>query len=231
MRISCIIFIRIFKETKTRNKMKTEDFNRLKEICEKEGFEAFECYVEDTWVVQKKKDIWEGVEYAECVNSSDKNIFLKGNVYPIIKNVNDVIFSYVLGYKMDGFHIKNFKPSTEQAYIEQLKKEAFERFGEIKEGDRFENPNGGKDTRVNDPDWSYNKRYDWLYYGGCMLYKQGKWAVKLRERIEVEYTDDSWDDFEDYSEIGFVFKLPKLYDIKRGAGNFLAKQLEDYLNS
>ena len=208
--------------------MKTEDFNRLKEICEKEGFEAFECYAEETWVVQKKKDTWHGVEF----------INRKTTEWPICKISkidNEIIYYYNSEFSEVHWNKKDLLPSTEQAYIEQLKNEAFERFGEIKSGDRFENPNGGKDTRVNDPDWSYNKRYDWLYYGGCMLYKQGKWAVKIDKRIEVKTSSTPIWKQNEFNGYDFNFWFRSINGGQnvntRKVHDFLAKKLEKYLNS
>ena len=214
--------------------MKTEDFERLKEICEKEGFKVLNESVNDNdkFYVVVKKDPWGGVEFAECI-SVDKigDCVTKSKIYKI------EIFDNELHLVDDSeerdsfirFH-ENFQPSTQQAYIEQLKKESFKRFGEIKEGDRFENPNGGKDKRVNDPYWSYNKRYDWLYYGGCMLYKQGKWAERVKEMIKVTYID--WEYADNKMEVNFSFKINdwKTVKDKDDVGDFLAKQLEEYLN-
>jgi hypothetical protein len=94
--------------------MKQEDFERLKTVCEKEGFEIAKLLspgnVEmDVFAIANKKDIWEGVEFVES-NFSGK-IYIKQDV----------------NFEM----LRLFKPSTESAYVDQLKKEAFKRYGEI----------------------------------------------------------------------------------------------------
>ena len=204
--------------------MKTEDYNKLKELCEANGFELMNESVNDNdkWFLVKKKDIWDGVEF----------INRKTTEWPICKISridNEIIYYYNSEFSDVHWNKKDLLPATEQAYIEQLKKQAFEKG--IKSNTNIDTSMmyGGDIMHINE--WQYRKDTDTLYFLGKPIYQQGKWATKLPERIEVEYTDDSWDDFEDYSEIGFVFKLPKLYDIKRGAGDFLAKQLEEYLNS
>jgi hypothetical protein len=58
---------------------------------------------------EEVKDIWEGVEFVES-NVSGK-IYIKQDV----------------NFEM----LRLFKPSTESAYVDQLKKEAFKRYGEI----------------------------------------------------------------------------------------------------
>jgi hypothetical protein len=53
---------------------------------------------------------------------------------------------------------------------------------------------------------------------------------KKHERVKVEFVNDSWDDFGDYIEVGFVFKIPKGIDNINDYGDKLAQQLEQYLN-
>lgn len=192
--------------------MTTEEFERLKAICEKEGF-TIESYCGGKTAIVGVKDIWEGVEFAESLWG-----------YKIYK------ISEVKNFEIDK---ANFKPSTESAYVEQLKKEAFERFGEIKKGDRFINTHGGKDTLVKDPLWRYNKEYDWLYYGQCKLYEKGQWAERVKKRIKVQFSNHSACGNSDFHTHGFALNVIRggdQFDHEK-AGQFLAKQLEAYLNN
>ena len=76
-------------------------------------------------VIAKKKDPWEGVEFAECVIDSES--YTVGKVYKINPNFLPSIKTY-----QDDFGIENgqasiyFKPSTEAAYVSQLKEKAKE---------------------------------------------------------------------------------------------------------
>ena len=215
--------------------MKKEDFNRLKKLCNDNGFMLLNETPElndKCFLVVKKKDIWEGVEFAEDLTVSG---IVK--ITPEMGFIKDSEGTYIFK--------KLYKPSTEQAYKEQLKAKAFELFGEIKEGDRFDNPKGNIDTRRRNPAWVYNKYHDWLYYGTVMIYQKGKWAKKEPKRIEVEFV---WADkrllsieqpvvaFYDkvkheseQREVESVFKGKPNEEIRK-AFEFLAKQLEKYLN-
>ena len=213
--------------------MKTEDFERLKAICEKEGFELLnESPSEnDKFYVVKKKDPWEGVEFAECLNNYIQGKFTVGKIYIVKDKQNgffrttDDIFLWI------HCMFKNFKPATGAQYIDQLKKESLKMFGEIKEGDRFENPDGNIDVRSNKAVWEYSKNHDFLYYGGCKIYEKGKWAKRVEENIEVKADGGNVD-------LGhFYFKMNgKSKEKCRNIGywnvnEFLAKQLEKYLNN
>lgn len=198
--------------------MKTEDFERLKAVCEKEGFEVgIDPFFNHLFKV-KKKDIWDGVEYFSFNGFHNK----------IMNSETDEL---LYNSKGDSFWKDESKPSTESAYVEQLKKEAFDRFGEIKEGDRFINT---KDSEVGvDYCWGefeYDKTRDLLVYGGCYLYQQGKWATKVKERVKVsshvieclrQYinTELSYNQIEHLKGNGTKAKA-----------EFLAQQLEKYLN-
>src|SRR5699024_7305350 len=83
-------------------------------------------------------DIWDGVEFARCVESrkggiSGREIF-EGQVYRITGWENKyvmLISGFGIGWEPKGI----FTPATEDEYVEQLKIEADIRFGEIKDGD------------------------------------------------------------------------------------------------
>lgn len=211
--------------------MKTDEFKKLIDFCEENGFEVNPAQ-DHCLLITKKKDIWDNIEYAESLIKST-NQYSIGRIYKI----NDV----------NQFNLKNyFKPSTEQAYVEQLKKEAFERFGKIKQGDRFDLTEVGYSSKSNIsiPDneigFIYNKNIDLLRFNDVIIYKQGKWAKRLHERVEVEgYSSNGSQDINiktDWS-YNFLFKLKNYHKNRFGAGfmygkalPFLAEQLEKYLN-
>jgi hypothetical protein len=50
--------------------MKSEDFKELQEFCHRKGYQLLNESLEDNtkfFVVSKKKDEWEGVEFVECI--------------------------------------------------------------------------------------------------------------------------------------------------------------------
>lgn len=177
--------------------MKSEDFERLKAVCEKEGFEIGFKYDESTYTVKLKKDEWEGVEFAESL-------------------INGLIVN--LPIHKSSSHL--FKPSTEQAYVDQLKAKAFELYGEIKEGDRFTDWDGNNFC-INTLGFQYHKKYDALWFGAWIIYLEGKWAKKI-EKVTVLWKDTS------RNYISFSYYNSDTNFIKRGPE--LAEVLEKYLN-
>lgn len=223
--------------------MNKEDFERLKAVCEKEGFELLKSLPDkDTnfhILAVSKKDIWDGVEFAICqeVDSTIRKIIKTDDKYggPTLhfSNGDDFIRSYC-------------KPSTESAYIEQLKKEAHERFGDIKEGvvidNSMINSDYPKESKIYGNNFYYEKEEDRLLVGSkdirTCIYQQGKWATRMKERVEVEF---GWTE----KKIAlmktpvalFTNKSTKksIFDGKTSNEicdifTFLAKQLEKYLN-
>lgn len=159
--------------------MKQTDFDRLKAVCEKEGFEILNLTHDDNEkyvLVKKQKDIWEGVEFYRSKWS--KSIY----------NINRIDLKL-----REGIKLMDWEPSTESAYIEQLKAECFKRFGEIKEGDRFDRSliGYGKDSinfmpnRGYEKGFDYSKESDTLYFDNLLIYESGKWATRVKERVKV----------------------------------------------
>jgi hypothetical protein len=195
--------------------MKQSDIDRLKEklgdeyeLVTQSPDENDKFFV----VIAKKKDPWDGVEFAECC--------LDGWIYKM-----DQLSQKVL-------NLNPHKPSTEAAYVSQLKAKANELYGEIKEGDLFESATGGEYTVKNFEGqklFDYFKRYDQLFYRNVEIYQCGQWAKKV-ERFKVDSNGGSinsqafyfrWGqkEKEKMQDIGFV----ELCD-------YLAKCLEDKLN-
>lgn len=182
--------------------MKKEDFERLKAVCEKEGFEITGMDSPDIWHITKK-DPWDGVEFV--LDTFNGNIL-----------------------RVDSLKLKPspmvFKASTEQAYIAQLEKEAFERFGEIREGDRFDryfkNYNG-EGTAVSGHSTIYFREGDEFHVGGICIYQSGKWATRVKERVRVD--PKSADSIRKALHKGFDTDYNEFRE-------FLASQLEEYLN-
>lgn len=109
----------------------------------------------------------------------------------------------------------------EQAYVEQLKKEAFERFGEIKDGEKFKDWDGTV-FEIDETGFLYSKRNDQLRFGGWIIYQQGKWAERVKERAKVEWNtvNDTIISFRYSGSINLIRKMPEL-----------ASHLEKYLNN
>lgn len=196
--------------------MKSEDFERLKAVCEKEGY-ILEPH-NDRYFIITPKDPWEGVEFLRSIWSN--------KIYPI-SQVNEKIRH---GVKQDDWEI-----STESSYIEQLKKEAFERFGEIQDGDRFDCSSMGKGTcpitfKQGECDWTYIKEDDRLRKGYFDLYQSGKWAIRVKERVKVKFDGGNLQSRHFFFIYGkdAEHKMVDLGCFK--VGQFLASQLEEYLN-
>lgn len=228
--------------------MNTQDFERLKAVCEKEAIDFFDFLEKtiknamDNFLQEKlysieKKDPWDRMEF-----------FLGAD--GIIRKIPDEETLNIL----KKVKLLEATPSTEATYIEQLKKEAFERFGEIKEGDRFDRSSISLAyTTITVP---YNKQFkgagfkywenrDSLEFDGVTIYRSGKWATRVKERVDVDFV---WSEkkllgkkmpvvaFHDKGKYGSaeaivesVFKGKDDLEIAN-AFRFLAKQLEEYLN-
>lgn len=204
--------------------MKQSDFDDLKRFCDRKGYELLNESPEDNtkfFVVKKAKDIWEGVEFCKVgkihrIKSIDKDRI----------HFNDETWSYK----------DRCQPSTEEAFVKQLKAKAFKMFGEIKEGEEFTNVYGYKSSKPDfDMDhWYYRKNDDTFFAWGVAIYQQGKWATKLLERVKVRIKDF---DTEYHSipiecltvNFGLENYGNDLEKIEKSS-QFLAIQLEKYLN-
>ena len=197
--------------------MKSEDFKELQEFCDQKGYQLLNESLEDNtkfFVVSKKKDEWEGVEFAECINHSDYKV-------GIIYRTDSEIKTFINCFKSDS--LECFKPSTEQAYVDQLKAKAFELYGEIKEGGIFKHDSRYiKNICGKDGDSCYLKDSDELFILGSLIYKKGKWAKKI-EKVKVEWVATS------ITNITFSYNNSNTNLVHRGYE--LAEVLETYLNS
>lgn len=184
-------------------------------------------------------DIWKGVEFAECLSRPPYTVFVPGEIYPIW---------LVRKYTSNSIN-KSFKPSTEAAYVEQLKAKAKELYGEIKDGDRFDRSEMGfvipqAIDRMSSIErgWDYSKAYDQLYFGDLCLYNKGKWAKKI-ERVRVEVSSICYlrepieymgqlipsDTIDCTVHFTIEGNSPRVI-LKDDFRNLLSKCLEDYLN-
>jgi ureidoglycolate hydrolase len=229
--------------------MKQEDFDRFKSVCEKEGFELLNVSHEDNekyFVIAKKKDEWEGVEFAECIRTNNPTAWTFGKIYKAVDKItgslpihdNNLVRRDVVEFDKPYLSENHncFQPSTEQDYVEQLKKEAFERFGEIKEGDRFIAPSGNQYQIPNNYGIQYFKNADDMRFSGISIYKSGKWAKKIPERVKVSINDEGIDLEKYTSDHSFMveFLVSDRFlvteKIRDEWASFLASQLEEYLN-
>lgn len=202
--------------------MKASDFKELQDFCEKKGYQLLNESLEDNtkfFVVAKKKDEWEGVEFF--------NVHSYEFVYRI-----DLIDDRIIHSKEGPVFAKVVcEPSTETAYVEQLKAEAFKRFGEIKSGEKFnrgwyesdrsENYIGRYPSLIG-RGFSYTKSNDCLTFDGIIIYEQGKWATRVPESVKVlfEHTHQRVRFFSDNKKILITYEIAA----------FLAEKLESYLN-
>lgn len=181
--------------------MKTEDFKRLKAKLGDEFTAEYRVEKDKVMVLVTKKDEWEGVEFVELHS---------GGIYKILSSNPEYTFQINVNGNELTYPKNSFKPSTQQAYVEQLKKTAFDKFGEIKEGDRF----------------IYIKEADILFHNELVIYKQGKWAERVKERVKVDFLNKK----EFGHRLDLHFQLSDKLTLDYEGCQFLASQLEKYLN-
>ena len=208
--------------------MTNENLERLIKVLDGTQFEIENRADGYVWV--SLKDPWEGVEFVEYIGQLPCS-FKEGKIYKTKSHVDSECF--VIDNENQGNGWKNnnrifFKPSTEEAYVNQLKDKAFELYGDIKDGDFFEFPEQIKcsislESKDDSSNWNYTKIYDNLRLHGFILYEKGKWAKKLPKRIEVSILniiiEDNYQAFEKCKSIG----IEAIFD-------YMSKQLEKYLN-
>jgi hypothetical protein len=210
--------------------MTNKDLERLLEILGDTGFEIKENSDGRAWITFK--DPWEGVEFVDCVDG-DGSLISPRKIYKALNNLpgEPSINIRIVDNKLVELSInkKWFKPSTEEAYVNQLKAKAFELYGEIQKGDVFGyyvNTNFEIENTV----LKYENKIDALCAGNWIIYLKGEWAKKIPKRIEVNFDRGNV-----YSRI-FYFNysnetIEKMMNIGSSKiGEFLAKQLEKYLN-
>lgn len=201
--------------------MKQEDFERLKAKLGDE-FEIIQdalVSIDGTIAFVRKKDIWDGVEFGKHY-LTEKIVNFASN--PELMMIKDYFLNYIAR--------DIYTPSTEQAYIEQLKKEAFERFGEIKVGDRFDRTGikelwgvGEIEFHYHFVGFHYDKDSDRLYFNNLCIYESGKWATRVKEMVKVEWDSTSCDTIKfNYTDV------PHLNLVKLGPK--MAEELKKYLN-
>lgn len=208
---------KVWQEVPKPKKTLCEKIERLKSQAEKEGMKCEVVLSNKTFSATNPKDEWDGVDFVKYV-SPLTGVHIKKVTG---QNENQILFESGWVYKCSS------QPSTEQAYIEQLKAKANELLGEIKEGDRFDrswahqswpNPCTIDSTKRG---WNYDKEYDQLGFNGSVLYEKGKWAKRVKERVRVQW--DSLSDLLDATN-------KAIEKDKDGFRRFLASKLEAYLN-
>src|SRR5690606_16457965 len=145
--------------------MTPQDIEKLKALCEKEGFELDFISQSTQGAMDifrvSKKDEWEGVEFAECLVDVNGDWYVKeiakGQIYRIVDWFKRELI-YIDKHEL-GWESKHFKPSTEAAYVEQLKAKAKELYGEIKDGDVFDRREICSGGTIRDVFHDYNKEY------------------------------------------------------------------------
>lgn len=208
--------------------MKTEDFERLKKLCDENGFELVtESPKEnDKFFVVKKKDEWDWVEFVRVRDNYKNSDYKAGKIYPL-KGIDECGYFETIfdedGDDWNGLSENEITPSTEQAYVEQLKKEAFERFGEIKEGTSINDLKGRIFNKWFDSIvFNYYKDSDSFYFQDCLIYQQGKWAERVKERISIKW-EECDANYIKFSYFGSCNLIPRM--------NELSALLEKYLNN
>lgn len=212
--------------------MKQSDFDRLKSVYEKEGFDITMFNPHDTTFAITKKDIWGGVEFV-IPNHNSTLTKLPYKIVGLKNGFVQVHCPYSGNGNITQIQELEVNPCSESAYVEQLKKEAFERFGEIKEGDRFISESGFSTAYLRaNVEWDYFKPHDQLFYYNVEVYKKGIWATRVPERVKVKWINWGW--AKDLNNVNLEFSIKHIdwTDVKDKdeVGDFLASKLEKYLN-
>lgn len=106
--------------------MKKEDFERLKTVCQKEGFELRNpdyMDIDKFFVIAKKKDIWEGVEFVQSI-SPTSSCTTQWKTYKVKQITERSVWIEINdhGSTTTSFLKEKCKPSTESAYVDQFNK-------------------------------------------------------------------------------------------------------------
>lgn len=226
--------------------MEQKEINRLKEICEKEGFQLVsEKPIINhgiSTIMVMKKDEWEGVEFAQCLFDHDpikKDVIVKINRIKQANNDRHFHIFFNTSECEKYSHVNNFKPSTEQAYKAQLIKEAKERFGEINNGDLFDiseilgysHKASLTILKGEIPEYDYYKKEDILSFHGFRLYEKGKWAKKItKPEIKVEYTGWEYQP-RFHNAINIGFKVPQSFVMSVRLGELLAEFIKNHMEN
>lgn len=202
-----------------------KDLEKLRKILDEAGWELLNLKAEENdkyIVIAKPKDIWEGVEFAEITS------FIEGSIRKIERVSSDFLHFTI------GSHARKeiCQPSTKKEYVKQLEKEALEKYGVIKEGDEFKIDTGDAKALLtaNNKTPFYDSEHDCLNIRGIILYSKGLWVAKRLEKIEVKAEGGNIPN----GSFAFLFNETAREKLtEKGYWNaceFLAKQLEDYLN-
>jgi hypothetical protein len=205
--------------------MKDKDISEIKDLFNKSGFKIVNLGNNLNGIgyfavseIPKIVDIWEGVEFAESNWS--------GRIYRI---------ESISNFKEEN---AGFKPSTEQAYVDQLKTKAFKFYGEIKVGSTFMDKYGfvrSCNKYLNN--WDYSKDEDKLFAFGVRIYEKGKWANKLpSKRAEVEVHNEVLSRIDENSHNYTVsFRIENMQEISfshlHDSTNQIKKLLQNHINT
>jgi hypothetical protein len=189
---------------------------------------------------------WKGVKYAKCVG--DDLIGVKK--YDIVKlvepgNIDRQYAFWVKDltkpreYRQDGFfpgkvnyNRLDFIPATKEEIEAHLRKEAVERFGTIKLGDNFIMADGREFLPFFDLSrtWLYNEESDELWFHDLLVYREGKWAERVPQKVKVIYAGTKVDQQDKSTVVGFSFRLANIDSKLIEYHNYLQSKLEEYLN-
>lgn len=211
-----------------------EELRKLNKVLEDNGFDIKSEISENVFYIMPK-DEWKGVEFV-CILFNNQ-----------IKPISHIDNKWIHTKRNTSVRKSESIPSTEEAYVNQLIKNVKERFGDIRDGDRFkrewkEDLEGRTEFVIGDRKYTFKgfKYYigsDILRYDGYIIYEGGKWAQKV-EQPKVDFiTSKSVSDTRSNGkfiggEYNFTFKLNNVeHKNLHHIGEHLAKQIENYLKN
>jgi hypothetical protein len=223
--------------------------NKIENLLKENGFKILEVsndLLPNTFIIEDEKNFWgENVKFVRYVgNSHAISLFKIGKIVKL--DIPSRMDENVIIIKGRHFLKEYFQPASVDKYKDQLIKDFFERFGELKKGDIIELLSGDKikiKYSIKKDILEYDEEKDVLFFEKTVVrpnhdrvisiriifYSKGKWLKKI-ERVEVTPNGS------DQKQKGFFFKFGDEATeriIKMGwlnVNSFLAKCLEDKLN-
>lgn len=205
--------------------MDIKDLEEIKQLLAKNGYKV---------TIEKAID-WSNVKYVKRVaigNSYEDTVLgkIERLPKPFTPGQPYIPFCY-----RSAYFLEVYAPATKEEIETYLRKEAVERFGTIKLGDNFIMADGREFLPFFDLSrtWLYNEELDELWFHDLLVYREGKWAERVPQKIKAIYAGTKVDRQDKSVVVDFTFRLTGVnidqINLHR-VGDYLQSKLEEYLN-